>query len=591
MGLLSSCNKDLLLDEKVQNYISEGKDDLRGLNYSRALSYINDPETSKDKFSDYYTFGFSAKSRSDNSITQENLALIASKFPNIINLRIITPKGIPNDLDFTVFENVRMFRSNTGLPQNHLNSILKLKNLMMIKLVPISYNSGDPIDSIPSYIGELKKLQYVSISGNYGTHFIDRVIKGGWGDPTNSPYDPGNPYMVSNIDMDTLGYKGTRDGDVVPTVPDFPESFGDLPLKYLQLTGFASNKLPECIGDLDELEELVIDGHNLNDGLEYLGKNNTSLKKLKLHLGVSEGNLSENFGHMTSLEELDMECFNCTSLPENFGNLKNLKSLKMKNFFHLRRLPESFGNLTSLVSLNVDNCHKMNYWPSFSGMPNLKTLRVDEGGMTTFPEISKNSSLECVQVTKCPLNNIHPSIGNAKSLRFLSLTGGLLMGIPKEIGQCDELVTIQLDSEAGLRFHDTVYYRATPIKRYKYALGYHFRYPKEMGNMDNLTFILGPVPSREDYYNITKLMSQNSDRTEGKLITDLIVYKRSNASPLQYKYESDIRDKNFPPDYVELNKRHVAYADSINACKFCETRQSGQAQGLSGSKRWANCFE
>ena len=71
--------------------------------------------------------------------------------------------------------------------------------------------------------------------------------------------------------------------------------------------------------------------------------------------------LSEGFGDLASLEDLDMSCCtNVRSLPESFCRLNNLKKLdlsgKYRQDMKLESLPEWFGELHSLQELNLYMC-------------------------------------------------------------------------------------------------------------------------------------------------------------------------------------------------------------------------------------------
>ena len=80
--------------------------------------------------------------------------------------------------------------------------------------------------------------------------------------------------------------------------------------------------------------------------------------------------LSEGFGDLTSLEDLNMQyCTSVVSLPASFCRLSNLKKLNLDAVFisqpmKLESLPERFGQLTSLQTLYLSSCESLKELPA-----------------------------------------------------------------------------------------------------------------------------------------------------------------------------------------------------------------------------------
>ena len=120
----------------------------------------------------------------------------------------------------------------------------------------------------------------------------------------------------------------------------------------LNFSGHELHEVPDSIGDLSELESLILDCNYLRDIPKSLGFL-TSLKVLNLstnYLRVLPGSL----GSLKELLELDLSYNKLFELPESLGNLSQLQDLDLSGN-ELKDLPGSLGNLTQLKHLNLDS--------------------------------------------------------------------------------------------------------------------------------------------------------------------------------------------------------------------------------------------
>lgn len=109
-------------------------------------------------------------------------------------------------------------------------------------------------------------------------------------------------------------------------------------------------KLPEDIGDLQELEHIVVSLTQMERLPESIGE----LKKLK-YLGASSTNITavpESIGNCESLVILDLHSTDITEIPDSVTKLKNLKSLDL-GYTKITALPENIGALKELVRLDL----------------------------------------------------------------------------------------------------------------------------------------------------------------------------------------------------------------------------------------------
>lgn len=127
--------------------------------------------------------------------------------------------------------------------------------------------------------------------------------------------------------------------------------------------------LPEEIGELRKLRELVIDNGNgcsMNVALPSSIGRLENLRVLRLY-GALDGSdaeegaaapasrpLPETLGKLSSLEELDLGRNGLTELPKQVASLKGLKKLGL-DYNEIGVLPSFVGNLTNLRELSLNS--------------------------------------------------------------------------------------------------------------------------------------------------------------------------------------------------------------------------------------------
>lgn len=149
--------------------------------------------------------------------------------------------------------------------------------------------------------------------------------------------------------------------------------------------------LPEEIGELGKLRELVIDNGNgcsMNVALPRSVGRLENLRVLRLYgaldgRDIGEGDeraakskpLPETLGNLVRLEELDLGRNGLTSVPQQVGSLRGLKKLGL-DYNDIRVLPSFVGNLTGLreISLNSNGGVKLP-----DSLANVKGLKIFMG--------------------------------------------------------------------------------------------------------------------------------------------------------------------------------------------------------------------
>jgi leucine-rich repeat protein SHOC2 len=150
-----------------------------------------------------------------------------------------------------------------------------------------------------------------------------------------------------------------------------PESIGDLNnLTHLTLANNSLISLPESIGNLNNLTHLTL----TNNSLASLPESIDNLINLKyLNLGSNELiNLPSSIGNLTDLNELSLDCNELTYLPDSIGNLLGLEVLGVLDN-QLNNLPLSIEKLTKLRYLNIENNPLIDL-SMLQNLPNLETV-------------------------------------------------------------------------------------------------------------------------------------------------------------------------------------------------------------------------
>ncbi|XP_048133868.1 disease resistance protein RPV1-like [Rhodamnia argentea] len=204
----------------------------------------------------------------------------------------------------------------------------------------------------------------------------------------------------------------------------------------LKVLDLACCKNLTCTPDLSvftKLEILVLkDCDGLKQVHHSIGKVK-SLVSLDLSGCGSLDGLPEELGQLEELKELILDSAGITKIPMSIGSLRKLKKLSARACRSLIEIPSSIWDLQSLQCLDFSES-------AIEGLPAVETLK--EPVLTAFTEV------EIIILKDCyGLKQVHHSIGKVKSLVSLDLSGcGNLKELPGELGQLEELKELILDS-------------------------------------------------------------------------------------------------------------------------------------------------
>lgn len=190
---------------------------------------------------------------------------------------------------------------------------------------------------------------------------------------------------------------------------------------YLTIFNRSLEVIPNCIGNLQNLQKLDLVSNNLT-------------------------NLPVNIGNLQNLDELWLQENQLTSLPESIGNLKNLSSLYL-NENQLTTLPESIGNLQNLLTLSVEDNHLSSLPESIGNLQNLTIIWLEGNQLSSLPEsIGNLKKLRYLALTYNQLTTLPESIGNLQNLAELDIIENQLTTLPESIGNLKKLYTLRLQN-------------------------------------------------------------------------------------------------------------------------------------------------
>ncbi|KAF3784351.1 Disease resistance protein [Nymphaea thermarum] len=243
---------------------------------------------------------------------------------------------------------------------------------------------------------------------------------------------------------------------------ELPEGLGDLAaLRELILSGCVSLKhlpqlpcslqtldlggcillseLPEGLGNLAALRELILSGCV---SLKHLPQLPCSLQTLVLGGCTLLSELPESLGDLATLRELILS--GCVSLdhlpqlppslqrldlrgskrllelPKDLGDLAALRELILRNCNELKEIPSSVVQLKHLRTLIVINCCRLRHLPQLPS----SLITLDAYGcikLRQVADISNLPHLEILNLDRCDVLEVVPGLHNLQSLTFLRL--------------------------------------------------------------------------------------------------------------------------------------------------------------------------
>ena len=242
------------------------------------------------------------------------------------------------------------------------------------------------------------------------------------------------------------------DGNQLSTVP---ASLGQLAnLQELRLHRNRLIVVPEALGNLGRLEELHLDGNQLRTLPEALGKLR-SLKKLLIYdnqLAV----LPESLGSLVQLTSLLVYNNQLRNVPSSLKNLSNLRRL----YLHENRLtciPEWIGSLRQLRELSLAKNRFKSVPDTLGHLSTLERLYLNENQLSSVPpSLGQLAQLETLHISGNKLRTLPEALGQLTRLRKLSLDGNKLIELPASLQHLKALTQLFLHANPKLEIASAV---------------------------------------------------------------------------------------------------------------------------------------
>ncbi|MFP4575990.1 MAG: leucine-rich repeat domain-containing protein, partial [Coleofasciculus sp.] len=211
----------------------------------------------------------------------------------------------------------------------------------------------------------------------------------------------------------------------------------------LDLSGKGITEIPDCIGQLTNLQKLYFEENQITEIPECIGKL-TNLQKLI----IGKNKITEIPGcisQLTNLRFLGLWENQITEIPEFIGKLTNLKKLSL-SANQITEIPEFIGYLNNLQLLGLSR-NQITEIPEFiSQLTNLQNLYLHDNKITEIPEcIGQLTNLQELNLGRNKITEIPECIGQLTNLQKLYLGGNKITEIPECIGQLTNLQKLNLD--------------------------------------------------------------------------------------------------------------------------------------------------
>ena len=368
---------DATIENAILGHYNDGILHIRGKTKARAILY-GDHDCGFEGGTEGLDIDLSGKSVSQDF-----------ELPDILSNEFIEPEGYVDEdaLMQAILSGKEFLKKGAQTKKEKLNAFLK--ELLQHGATEIDL-SGKNLSAFPKELTSLSSLRSLNLSGNLITSLP--------------------PDIAKLRDLEALNLSHNQ-------IDLVPREFGQLKSlrKLLARRGFTS--FPEVIGELENLEELDIGGlfDTRSDDLAEFPLAVTELKKLR-KLDLSDNAfkaIPEKILNLENLEELNLDgsLSHVRTIPD-FSKLKNLKTLNLNGLpsellaqvfratslehlyvGHLRpplnTLPEAIGDLVHLKTLDVASNNITHLPESFFRLTKLETINLDHNQKLSWKEFQK----------------------------------------------------------------------------------------------------------------------------------------------------------------------------------------------------------
>ncbi|MEG5220019.1 COR domain-containing protein, partial [Microcoleus sp. ARI1-A5] len=201
-------------------------------------------------------------------------------------------------------------------------------------------------------------------------------------------------------------------------------------------------EIPEALGKLSNLTELVLDNNQIAEIPEALGKL-SNLTQLSLSNNqIAE--IPEALGKLSNLTQLYLSDNQIAEIPEALGKLSNLTQLSLWDN-QIAEIPEAIGQLSNLTQLYLWNNQITEIPEALGKLSNLTQLYLSDNQIAEIPEaIGQLSNLTQLYLWNNQITEIPEALGQLSNLISLDLTNNQIEKIPECLETLPKLEKLDL---------------------------------------------------------------------------------------------------------------------------------------------------
>ena len=288
--------------------------------------------------------------------------------------------------------------------------------------------------------------------------------------------------------------------------------------------------LPESIGELTQITSIDLKNNNANNtGYWYYSYTGGSADWLSSapHYCQPYGTftrLPDSIKNLVNLESFDARCSGIQDLTEWFGELTKISNLQL-TYNRLAKLPQNIGNLSLLSGSFNASYNYIDSVPDSFGNLNLSwTLDFSSNRIASMSgSIGKLTNIQILYLQNNKLSSLPSGIGDMSNLLILDLTNNRLTGFPDDFGKLPKLYTLIAPSQNGQlsRISEASFSWLPSLSTLTLQNNNLEELPESLGNLPNLAYIdlannyLRTFPNT--FGNLKKLRNLNAANQNGKL--------------------------------------------------------------------------
>lgn len=274
-------------------------------------------------------------------------------------------------------------------------------------------------------------------------------------------------------------------------------------------------ELPEVIGCMINLKELLIDGNKIS----RISANVKNLKKL-IHFEAGDNrlrSLPQEISNWTNVEVICLTKNDLETLPDAFGEMKSLVSLKLDDN-ELRELPACIGNLINLEEIMLSH-NDLYCLPSSIGfLRKLKIFTCDENTLRELPdEISSCVSLKILSVRGNKLTVLPSNVGHLSNLTVMNIVNNFITHLPVSMwnlklsalwiseNQSKPLIPLQKEYFGGENYHLTCYMLPQEVYKKEHStLNTYYPPPTTTTTTKHICFASDSIKPKDESFGLMR---------------------------------------------------------------------------------------